>query len=68
MKNATFSDMTKRIEEIAQILEQGEASLEDSLALFTEASELIGKCNLALKNAKLKITDIGSIDGENEDE
>ncbi len=68
MKTATFSDMTKRIEEITQILEKGEATLEESLVLFTEASDLIAKCNIVLKNAKLKITDIGSIDNEDENE
>ena len=68
MSNATFSEMTKRIEEIAALLEKGETSLEDSLKLFGEASELIGKCNLVLKDAKLKITDIGSLGGENENE
>ena len=68
MKTVTFSDMTKRIEEISLILEKGEVSLEESLALFTEASELITKCNSALKNAKLKITDIGAIDSEGENE
>ncbi len=64
MNNVTFSQMTKRIEEISEILEKGESSLEDSLKLFGEASELIAKCNSMLKDAKLKITDIGSIDGE----
>ncbi len=68
MNNATFSEMTKRIEEIAVLLEKGETSLEDSLKLFSEASELIAKCNLLLKNAKLKITDIGSIVSEDNDE
>lgn len=68
MMNNTFSDMTKRIEEIASILEKGEVSLEESLELFSEASALIAKCNGTLKNARFKITDIAAIDSEGENE
>ncbi len=68
MSKLTFSQMTNRIEEITLLLEKGEESLEDSLSLFSEASELISKCNLMLKNAKLKITDISTLYSEEENE
>jgi exodeoxyribonuclease VII small subunit len=68
MKTPTFSEMTKRIEEIASVLEKGDVSLEDSLKLFEEASGLIAKCNKALNNAKMKINDISTLDDGDKNE
>ena len=68
MKTPTFSEMTKRIEEIASVLEKGDVSLEDSLKLFEEASGLIAKCNKALNNAKMKINDINTLDDGDKNE
>ena len=68
MKTPTFSEMTKRIEEIASVLEKGDVSLEDSLKLFEEASGLIAKCNKALNNAKMKINDISILDDGDKNE
>ncbi len=60
MNNKTFAEMLSRLEEISKVLDGGEASLEDSLELFEEASKLIKECNAKLSDARLKITEITS--------
>ena len=50
-----FEKAMKRLEEIVTSLEKGEASLEDSLALFEEGTKLIRQCGLSLDNAEKKL-------------
>jgi len=47
--------MMKRIEEIAALLEKGEGSLEESIALYEEAHQLICKCTSLLDDAEQKV-------------
>lgn len=53
--NLTFEQSLKRIEEIVSVLEKGEASLDESLVLFEEATQLCAKCNQKLEDAQNKI-------------
>ena len=50
-----FESAMKRIEEIVRLLEQGDAPLDQSLALFEEGTGLIKKCSVALDQAEQKV-------------
>ncbi len=50
--NGTFEQLLQRLDAIVRTLEKGEASLEDSLALYTEGAELIRICTARLNDAE----------------
>ena len=56
MPKRTFEAAMKRLDEI---VEQGEAPLEKSLKLFEEGTELARFCDETLKNAQLRIEELG---------
>ncbi len=58
MKKFSFEEALKRLEEITQILELDQPSLEETLKLYEEAIELRNQCNEYLKKAEGKITKI----------
>lgn len=66
MDNITYGDKIKRLEEIVDILESGDASLEESLKLFEEAGRLVSECNSVLTEARLKISQM-TAEGEDND-
>ena len=51
----SFEDALKRLEAIVQRLEGGEASLEDSITLYTEGQSLKAHCEAKLKAASTRI-------------
>jgi len=51
----TFEAALSRLEEIARLLESGEAPLEESLALYEEGMKLIEFCNAKLNEAAKKV-------------
>ena len=51
----TYGEMIQRLEAIVSILEKGEASLEESLKLFEEATGLISSCNRLLTDARQRV-------------
>lgn len=51
----TYGEMIQRLEAIVSVLEKGEASLEESLKLFEEATGLISSCNRLLTDARQKV-------------
>lgn len=55
-KNITFEEAIKRLEEITNLLESGEKSLEKSMELYQEGAKLSEFCSKALKEAEQKIT------------
>lgn len=67
MKKYTYEQAMERLSVITESLESGSLPLEDSLKLYTEASELIRFCNDALNTAEQKITEL-SEKGENGDD
>ncbi len=58
MKKMKYEDAVSRLEEIVEVLESGDKSLDESMKLFEEGTKLCSYCNELLKNAKQKITDI----------
>lgn len=54
----TYEAAVKRLEEIVELLEKNEASLDESMKLFEEGTKLAAFCNEKLINAKQKITEI----------
>ncbi|MCR4924953.1 MAG: exodeoxyribonuclease VII small subunit [Clostridiales bacterium] len=61
MKKMTYEQAIKRLEEIVSTLEKGEASLDDSLKLFKEGTELSAFCSDFLDKADLKISELSDI-------
>ncbi|RKX17549.1 MAG: exodeoxyribonuclease VII small subunit [Candidatus Zixiibacteriota bacterium] len=54
-KNKDFESSLNRLEEITTILEDGEATLEESIKLYTEGLEIAKDCNQNLNDAEKKI-------------
>jgi len=57
-KKMNFEEAMERLETIAQTLEQGAVSLEESLKLYEEGAGLAAFCSTALKTAQQRITEI----------
>lgn len=56
MKNMDFEEAMKKLEEIANELENNELSLEESISKFEEGMELSKQCNEIIEKAEKKIT------------
>ena len=54
----SFEDALKRLETIVQRLESGDASLDESITLYTEGDALRGQCERRLKDAQARIEKI----------
>lgn len=54
----TYEAAIKRLEEIAQQLEGGALSLEESMRLFEEGTKLTAFCTRQLDEAEQKITEL----------
>lgn len=48
----SFEERLRRLEEIVQTLEKGDAALDESLALYTEGAELLRLCTRQLDEAE----------------
>lgn len=55
-KKQTFEEDMQRLEEIVHALEQGDISLEESMAIFEEGTKLAATLNKQLDSAEQKIT------------
>ena len=55
MENMTFEKAIERIGQINSLISSGEATLDESLELFKEATGLISYCNKRLQEAKLTV-------------
>ena len=58
LSTLSFEDALKRLEAIVQRLESGEATLDESIALYTEGAKLRTQCEARLKSAQEKIDKI----------
>ena len=56
MKETNFEDTMKQLEKIATELENGDLSLEESVAKFEEGMKLSKECNDIIEKAEKKIT------------
>ena len=54
-KKKPFEESMARLEEIVSILERGESTLDESLALFEEGTKLAAACSRQLDHAEQKI-------------
>ncbi len=59
MKKLDLEKAMVRLEEIADLLESGEKSLDESLELFQEATELVEFCSQSLQDAETKLKILG---------
>ena len=57
-ENMTFEASMVRLEQIVRTMERGDASLEDSLKLFQEGTELVQNCGKLLEEAELQVKKI----------
>lgn len=57
-----------RIEQILQILDSGQGTLDESLALFEEGTTLVRFCNEKLQQAKLRVKEVMAKNESNESE
>lgn len=63
-KNTSFEQNMQRLEQIVHQLERGEVSLEDSMKLFQEGTELVRSCGKLLDEAELQVKKVmSSADG-----
>ena len=58
MKELTYEQAYKRLEEIVEKLENGSAPLEESMKLFEEGTKLANFCNSKLNAAEQKFTQL----------
>ena len=54
-KEPTFEANMDRLEEIVNLLERGDAKLQDSLALFEEGTKLVSACSAMLEQAEQQV-------------
>ena len=54
----TYETAIKRLEEIVDILEKNEVSLDESMKLFEEGTKLTAFCSTKLKEAEQKISEL----------
>ncbi len=57
-KETTFEESIARLEEISELLENQEISIDESIKLYEEGVLLAKNCYRQLKNAELKITEL----------
>ena len=57
MEKMTFEQAIKRLEEIVDLLENNETSLDDSVELFQEGVQLSQYCSKKLGNVENKVSD-----------
>ena len=68
MKEINFEEAMKKLETIANELENGDLSLEESVSKFEEGMKISKQCNDIIENAEKKITVLLQKDGEVEEE
>ncbi|HAO68967.1 MAG TPA: exodeoxyribonuclease VII small subunit [Ruminococcaceae bacterium] len=57
-KDMSLEQAMARIEQILQILDSGQGTLDESLALFEEGTALVRFCNEKLQQAKLRVKEV----------
>lgn len=70
MKQKSYEQSMKRIEEIVEILESSELTIDESMKLYEEGVKLTAFCNKYLDNAEQKIIKLSAIEavGDESDE
>ena len=61
----SFEQSMKRLEQIVQLLEKGDAPLEDAMKLFSEGTALAARCQTMLEEAEAQVVRVTKgTDGE----
>lgn len=70
MKQKSYEQSMKRIEEIVEILESSELTIDESMKLYEEGVRLTAFCNKYLDNAEQKIIKLSAVEevGDENDE
>ncbi len=68
MKEVKFEEKMKKLETIANELEKGDLSLEESVSKFEEGMKISKECNEIIQNTEKKITMLLQKDGKIEEE
>ena len=68
MKEVKFEEKMKKLETIANELEKGDLSLEESVSKFEEGMKISKECNEIIQNTEKKITMLLQQDGKIEEE
>ena len=68
MKEKSFEAKMAELEEVVNVLENGDMNLEDSLVKFEEGMKLAKECNNMLEEAEKKITVLLEENGEIKEE
>jgi exodeoxyribonuclease VII small subunit len=58
IRKMSFEDALKELEDIVQSLEQGDVSLDESIAVYTRGTHLKNHCAAKLKDAQARIEKI----------
>lgn len=66
MKQITFEQALKELEDIVANLEKNDLSLDESMKLYSKGNELSAFCLKCLEEAKLKITDVSDLNVKQE--
>ena len=67
-KELSLEQAMARIEQILQILDSGQGTLDESLSLFEEGTTLVRFCNEKLQQAKLRVKEVMAKNESNESE
>lgn len=68
VKKTTFEESMARLEEIVSVLERGETTLDQSLALFEEGTNLAAQCGKKLDHAEQAVMRlVKGVDGQPEE-
>lgn len=54
-ENKTFEENMHRLEQIVRAMERGDVSLDESLKLFQEGTQLVQQCGKLLDEAELEV-------------
>ncbi|MBR2676764.1 MAG: exodeoxyribonuclease VII small subunit [Solobacterium sp.] len=65
-KPKSFEASMERLQEIVDLLEENEAPLDETIALFEEGLKLIKSCDDQLKAFELKVEELTKAEGESE--
>lgn len=58
IKDMSFEDALKELEDIVQRLERGDAPLEESITIYQRGAALKAHCDAKLKDAQMKVEKI----------
>ncbi|MCH4020088.1 MAG: exodeoxyribonuclease VII small subunit [Erysipelotrichaceae bacterium] len=67
-KKLTFEESMARLEEIVSALEQNDAPLDQTVAMFEEGLKLVKSCDASLKQFESKVNEIVKENGGEQNE